>query len=527
MKAILAGTAVVAILGFLTGCSDTGITQPPAPSYDESKTLHVLAGSEIADMQPVFDQMEQEIGIHMDVTSIGTLDGSAEIANGTQDPKFNATWFPNNKFMALLPGAEGKLSKQNKIMSSPVVLGLKPDAVKRLGWDVTTPTWQDIVEAVKDGKLSYGMTSPYASNSGFSALIEASTALSNTGSALTDADITTATPALTDLYAGQKMTAGSSGWLAQQFSANPSTVDGIFNYESVIEETQANGVSLVPIIPSDGVVTADYPFSLLASAPADKGALYQQVVDYLMQPQIQKQISDVTHRNTTANPVNSNLVFELPFPSTLDTVQSLIDTYLNKIKSPSDMVFVIDTSGSMAGDRLDSLKNALLSLTNLDSSNSFVRFHDRESLTIVNFAAGVKETKSFDFTSDNIDSQLQQVNSYVNSLNANGGTAIYDAMQQAYKLAQQKKDTNPDHFVSVVLLTDGENTDGSSESDFQNWYKQQITGDSGIQVIPTFAIAFGDASTSELTDLATLTGGKEFNGNGDLTATFKDIRGYQ
>ena len=82
--------------------------------------------------------------------------------------------------------------------------------------------------------LIYGMTNPAASNYGFSALVAVATALSGTGSAITDADITAVTPGMTSFFSGQKLTAGSSGFLADTFLSNPDAADGIINYESVL-----------------------------------------------------------------------------------------------------------------------------------------------------------------------------------------------------------------------------------------------------------------------------------------------------
>jgi Ca-activated chloride channel family protein len=51
-----------------------------------------------------------------------------------------------------------------------VALGVKKSKAQALGWDRRTPTWIDIVQAVKEHKLVYGMTNPTSSNTGMSAL---------------------------------------------------------------------------------------------------------------------------------------------------------------------------------------------------------------------------------------------------------------------------------------------------------------------------------------------------------------------
>ena len=55
------------------------------------------------------------------------------------------------------------------------------------------------------------------SNSGFSGLVAVASAFSGANSALTDADVQKATPSLKQFFTGQKLTSGSSGWLAQAY----------------------------------------------------------------------------------------------------------------------------------------------------------------------------------------------------------------------------------------------------------------------------------------------------------------------
>jgi Ca-activated chloride channel family protein len=74
-------------------------------------------------------------------------------------------------------------------------------------------------------------------------------------------------------------------------------------------------------------------------------------------------------------------------------------------------------------------------------------------------------------------------------------------------------------------MTDGLNQDGISYSDFNNFYTKEADTVTGIRAFP---ILFGEASTDELQNLATLTGGKVFDSRkSSLAQAFKQIRGYQ
>lgn len=524
-------TGIVALGILLTGCSGGGATGTTAAKLaDGPNVLRVIAGSEVSDMAPILADLKNETGVEIKLDYTGTLEGTQNVASGATNGKYDASWFPSNRYLALLDGGPASVKKEEKIMSSPVVLGVKPAVASTLGWDKKNPTWQDILEAVKAKKLTYGMTSPVSSNSGFSALIGAATALSGTGDALTVKNIDSVAPALTALFKGQTATAGSSGWLAQKFAQSPQQ-DAIFNYESVLRSLTVEGKPLTIITPSDGVITADYPFSLLSSASPEKQALFEKASTYLLSEKVQQKIHELTKRNTKTSGAGSNgmTAFELPFPNKIEPAQTLISTYLSSVKKPSHMVFAIDTSGSMGGDRINDLKSALLTMTDTAGGfNSFISFQSRETINYVEFSNSVKSDKSFQIDSADRGKSLRDIQDYIRGLNANGGTAIYDSLEVAYGNALKAKKADPESFTSIVLFTDGENTNGKGYNDFVTIYNQLSASNPEIKSIPVFTVRFGEGATSELTGLADMTGGKVFDATkSDLTRIFKEIRGYQ
>lgn len=523
----LAGIAAIGVL--LTGCSGNEGTDTQGKLIDGPNVLRVLAGSEVSDMAPVLADLMKETGVEVKLAYTGTLEGTQNVANGSVNGQYDATWFPSNRYLSLLDGGKEAIRKEEKVMSSPVVLGVKPDVATSLGWDKQSPTWQDILEAVKAGKLTYGMTSPVSSNSGFSALIGAATALSGTGDALTVNNIETVAPALKSLFKGQTLTSGSSGWLAQKFTETPEQ-DALFNYESVLRSITVENKPLTIITPSDGVVTADYPLTLLSSASPEKQALYEKATTYLLSDNAQNKIHELTKRNTkTSVSAGVPTAFELPFPNKVETAQQLISAYLSDIKKPSQMVFDVDTSGSMRGDRLQQLKDALLTMTDTAGGyNSFIAFQSRETINYVEFADTVKYDQKFQIDEANRDKTLTSIKDYINGLQAAGGTAIYDALERSYMNALEAKKTDPESFTSIVLFTDGENRDGKTYNQFVKVYEQLSASNPEIKSIPVFTVQFGEGSTDELAALANLTGGKLFDAtSSDLSSIFKEIRGYQ
>ncbi len=486
------------------------------PAVDVSGTaLHVLAGSEVKDMLPILEDAEDELGISVELEYMGTLDGTEAVMAGEGD--YDATWFPSNAYMSLFDEKSSLVSQETSIMRTPVVLGVKAERAAELGWEEQSPTWAEVVDAAESGEFAYGMSSPVSSNSGFSTLVELATALSGTGAAITADDVTAVAADLTRFAQGQALASGSSGWLMEAYDKDASAVDGVFNYESLILQDE----NLVEVIPQDGVITADYPLTLLAGRGEDAEAAYRALVDYLRRDDVQRRIADETLRRTDATTADDAVAaFEIPFPNRLETVRALLSSWVSDVRKPANMVFQIDTSGSMEGARLDALKAALVSLTDTgaDGTTSLLTFQPRETVHFVEFASEVKSEKDLEVAADG---DLSEVRSYVEGLSTAGNTAIYGTLQRSLELAAQSR--SDDNVTSVVLFSDGENTDYPSLAEFSSWYEATPE----VQGIPVYAILFGEASRAEMEQLAELTGGRVFDAaDGDLTSAFKEIRGY-
>ncbi len=517
---------LVLALAVFTGACSSG-----QPTTDTSHALTVLAGSELKDLVPLLGDVQKNTGYQLQLKYTGSLDGAQAIADGTD--KSDLAWFSTGNYLTLLEGKSGRIVAQQPIMLSPVVIGVKHSVAQRLGWSGSTSvTWADIANAAKAGQFHFGMTNPAASNSGFVALVGVASAFAGSGAALDSGSIDVAK--LKDFFSGQVLTAGSSGFLADSYVRQQDRIDGMINYESVLLEYNQSGKlheRLDLVYPKDGIVTANYPLTLLNPAKKDG---FDKVVAYLRSADAQRWIMTNTDRRPTIPDVQpdsrftTQLLVELPFPSNLTVVDNLIFDYLDQIRPPAHTFFVLDISGSMQGDRLNAVKKTFDNLTGADTSitGRFARLRAREEITILPFNGSVADDRTFTITDVSSSSpDLAAVRSYVDRLQANDGTAIYDALIAAYVDAARAKAAEPDRFYSVVLMTDGENNTGHAASGFQNYYNAQPDA---VKAIPTFAIIFGEASPQALTNIATLTGGQAFDSrNVSLPGVFKVIRGYQ
>jgi len=115
-----------------------------------------------------------------------------------------------------------------------------------------------------------------------------------------------------------------------------------------------------------------------------------------------------------------------------------------------DIVFVFDTSGSMAGDKIDQARRALTFC--LDNLNKGDRFN------VITFATSLRQFKDELVEAD--DDTTEDAIAFVEKMKAVGGTNIEEALAQALKMLRGS--TRPS---MVLFLTDGYPTVGETDTD--------------------------------------------------------------
>jgi Ca-activated chloride channel family protein len=330
---------------------------------------------------------------------------------------------------------------------------------------------------------------------------------------------------------GQKLTAGSSGWLSDAYLRDQGKLDGIVNYEAVLmrlNDRQELTDKLAIVYPADGVISADYPLLLLNDA---------------IRPAYQRFVETVKGREFQAGPVataylrpsnpDAPLVrglatqpaAELSFPNNLAVIDAVLSSYQSELRRPATSIYLLDTSGSMKGERLAGLQRALEYLTGAGGNDMLARmarFQNRERVILLPFSDRIGGQTSIEFAATgNHEQEVRAIRDFAGELHARGGTAIFSAAERAYAIASEERARDPDRLVTIVLLTDGENHDGISLRTLEHRLR-------GTDLPRTFPILFGEGKSAELEQLAGLSGGRVFDGrSGSLTAVFREIRGYQ
>lgn len=534
MKKVMTGfsrfvaLAGVALAGFaLAGCemkAEMSVSSKPAASA--SPVFRVLAGSELKDVAPKVQEFAKTQGVTVQLDYSGSIDAVDKLS---ESHNYDAVWLSHGKYLQLVPGVKEQVKASEKTMFSRVVLGVKPEKAKELGWKSGKVTWKEVTAAAKAGKFHFAMTNPSGSNSGFVTLVGVASELSGKGDALQEADIPEGK--LKEFFSGMSLTSGSSGDLADKFKADSSKADGIVNYESVIDTLKQGGVPLDVIVPKEGVITADYPLMLLANSK--QGDFYAKLVAFLREDATQDWLAKTTFRTPLKGSGGDEVTNELPFPGNLKVVDAILRGFLDSYSKPATSYFVLDISGSMEAKlpgssqtRIGDMKAAVSALAKGDGSVSgrFSTFRDREKVGIVAFSGTVHPVREFQLTQDSAENlkTLTAASAYVNGLSPEDSTSIYDALLSIYSQAQAELKAG-NRTVSIVLMTDGENNKGRDLRQFL----AAVTA-AGEPKVPVYGILYGEANADDMKQMVAATNGKVFDARKQsLKQVLKAIRAYQ
>lgn len=159
--------------------------------------------------------------------------------------------------------------------------------------------------------------------------------------------------------------------------------------------------------------------------------------------------------------------------------------------APSNIVMIIDSSGSMKGSMEKVLNSAKTLINKMD---------DADKVQIIDFDSTIK--KLTDFT-DNKDDLLNAIS----QIKANGGTALYDSIITGLNEVKEKNG-----LKIVIVLTDGKDENAKGNGPGSKITLSSLESQIKKINIPVYTIGFGKGSdTKTLTEIANLSNGKFYN----------------
>ena len=419
----------------------------------------------------------------------------------------------------VLPIPRQRYSLPQRFAASPIVIAMWEKVAQGMGWPTQPIGWNTLQErAAQDANFHWNHPST-AYASGLLSTLAEFYAGAGVNRGLTE-ELATQDATLeyvkkvegTVRFYGE----GESAVLDRLKKDGTSLLDAFVAQEQIVLRwnTENPGQKLVAVYPVEGTLWADYPLALLErytdfdSTPLsnEQRDTYYEFSRFLTDDSVQQQVLAGGYRPVnlsidlqgSGSPFKDNASVDALQPQTTLPVPpyaviQVIEDYRAYIKKPTNVILVVDTSGSMAdSSKLPRVQTALTAfMANIKGKNDrlgLIDFSDR-----IKFNSGVK---AFDTDFKNT------LEARVKSLRAEGNTAVIDSVLEAYNALQQLND--PQAINAIVVMTDGkENASRTKMTTLESTITQ------GKVPVVVFSIAFGkDADTSIMKRLAEVTKGQ-------------------
>lgn len=360
---------------------------------------------------------------------------------------------------------------------------------------VTAKTYQDLAANSPKLPIYYVQAAPTRSNSGLQTLVTQFVDVSGKRpEQLTVADIQKYQPQVQKIQSKVTRYGISTNSLAKDMVKNGlfwASIGSVYE-SSVIEVNSSQN-------PTQTRYEAIYPEAtytsnmraIIPNAPwvnADEKAASEQVIEYLRSPEGQKIATDLGLRpgvpgialGAKFSPqfgVNPEAKYDSLRSPQPDVVNAMLKSWAYYAKKPSQVVIVVDSSGSMKGNKLPAVQSTL--------NNYINSLGPKEKVALIDFNSVIRQAVIVDGTPAGKDRGLE----FISGLKAYGGTRLYDATLNARDWLQ--KNLKPDAINAVIILTDGEDSGSKISLNALNQELQRSSFNSE-QRIAFFTIGYGN-----------------------------------
>ena len=494
-------------------------------------TFRIIASTSTKSMDDEIISYAKKNGFKVEIEHYGDLD-IVDILN-SDSSDYDAVWISNSIWLYMLDNS--KLTTDSKsIVIDPVVMGIQKSKAKELGFIDKELYNKDILKAIQDGKLKYVMASVTQTNTGATTYLSFLNSLAGSPEILTE-DMLDDEKLLDDLKAffkGVERVSGDEEYLETMYLNGK--YDAMINYESSMIElnkklVQEGKEPLYLIYPIDGVAINDMPFAYISNdkTDSDNKEKFDLLQSYLRSDEVISKMEKLGYRSwyggikddvdtNVFNPEwgidTSKYLKDMKYPSK-SVMTKALNIYIETLRKPTHVVFCLDVSGSMYGDGLSELQDAMSYILDYDTaSKDNIQFSQKDKITVISFNSDIDRVFDTKYGND-----TKSVIQDINSLWANGGTNIYSPTIKALEIL--KKENLNDYTTTVILMTDGQSNNGTF-NDLSRYYVGNELN------IPVYGITFGDSSEFQLQKIADLTNGKIFDGKSGLKQAFKEVRSY-
>ncbi len=400
---------------------------------------------------------------------------------------------------------------------SPVVLAAWEDVARGLGWPDQPVGWQSVQQrAASDANFRWSHPSTNVASGLLATLAEFYAGAGKTRG-LTEADATA--QSTLDYVAAIERTVkfygeGEAAIMQRIRQEGRNFLDLFVAQEHLVVNynRQSPRDRLVALYPVEGTLWADHPLALLetGSLTDNQRQTWRALRDYVQSPEAQRTVLESGFRPADlsvslegspialangVDPSQPQTTLQVPGPAVVDVVQNV----WQYTKRKANIFLVVDTSGSMQGEKMAAAQAALREFMAQIKG-------DQERVGLVEFGSTVNNIAAL----DELASNRSQIERSIDQLEAYGNTALLDAVRTAYVRLQQLNDR--ERINAIVVMTDGR--ENNSLTTLRQLRQEIERGNSqGVPVV-IFAIAFGDdADYNVLRAIAETSGGQVRQGD--------------
>ena len=464
LVAIIFIFVILNIFGNLIGGIAKKVIEGISDSMSGS-TFTIISSSSTKSMDDEIIKFGKKNGKKIKIEHYGDLE-IVDILNNDRK-KYDAVWISNSIWLYMLDNSY-LVTDSKSIVIDPVVLAVEKSKAEELGF--TNEVYnKDILNAIKEGKLKYIMSSVTQTNTGATTYLNFLNNLAGNPEVLTEEMLENPTlqQDLKDFFSGVERVSGDEEYLKTIYLNGE--YNAMINYESSLieinKELVKNGKEpLYLVYPIDGVAINDMPFGYINndSKNTEKKEFFNKLQEYLRSQDMIDKMEEKGYRswyggikeNTNEKVFNkewgidtSKYLKDMKYPSKTVITKALA-LYIEALRKPTHVVFCLDISGSMYGDGLKELKEAMNYILDYETaSKDRLQFSQTDKITLITFNGNVNKIYDTKYGS-----QTEQSIKDVNSLYADGGTNIYDPSIEALKILKDEDDT---YTKTVILMTDG------------------------------------------------------------------------
>ena len=535
---VLGGVAYGLTRGGGGGSPSTTTATPPGTPGDAIVVDFAYSPEKEQLLTPLLDEFNRSgaevdgapVRVRGEVVSSGQA--ADKISAGTLKP---ALWSPASSLWGRLVDQRTDSSlapdQSPSLVRSPLVIAMPEPLARALGWPKKALGWSDILAEANStggwaahghpewGRFKFGQTNPDFSTSGLSATAAEYLVAAGKTEGLTLADVRR--PAVRRFVADIQRSVVHYGdttlFFAEQMARlGPTYVSAVAMEEVTVldynRRLRTGGPKLVAIYPREGTFYSDNPLIAVAGdwVSPQQAAGAKLLSDFLVSKATPEaaarsafrpadpaaQVPDPITAANGADPAQPTRLLSLPEPTVLNAILAA----WRADRKPAHIEVVLDVSGSMQDqDKLESAKRGLVRFLNILQPQDEVGLSVFSDKPILVQAPVPMRTGR------------PALVARVKGLAADGGTAVYDATDQAVtRIAAGARDTR---ISAVVVLTDGADNQSAISVDELTAHLAAASGPEGPGV-RVFTIAYGaDAEQAILEQIATAGGGKAYSGD--------------